>query len=414
MHNRRVLGIALLLLFLTQTVSAEEFLVGHVETFTTPDSGLSVLEKFIESANTSLYVNVYTFTSYKIASFLLKDIKNGVSVYIIVEGSPVGGIKVDEKNIISELKNKGAKVYLFNTKKLRYNHAKYVVADNTTLLVVTENFGQSAFSTSRKGNRGWGAVIYDKKMAENLANLFFSDLKFSQPYKAHETYYFKSGSAEKKSLNRQVYNGIFIVKTAVAPENALNETLELINSANRSLYVEQFYAYKYFGRANKGSVKETPNLFLKACLEAARRGVDVKIILDSTWYNTERENPRSNFYTVEYLNRVAHRENLNLQAKLGCFSDGIKKYHVKGLVVDNEAVMLGSMNWNLNSPTKNREVDLIIYGKPAGYFTKSFMHDWKLCSEKKKNKREVNYSYIIAGSIIIFIFMFRKRIKRQS
>ncbi|GBE55153.1 hypothetical protein BMS3Bbin15_01320 [archaeon BMS3Bbin15] len=156
MHNRRVLGIALLLLFLTQTVSAEEFLVGHVETFTTPDSDLSVLEKFIESANTSLYVNVYTFTSYKIASFLLKDIKNGVSVYIIVEGSPVGGIKVDEKNIISELKKRGARVYLFNTKKLRYNHAKYAVADNTTLLVVTENFGQSAFLSLQKREQGLG------------------------------------------------------------------------------------------------------------------------------------------------------------------------------------------------------------------------------------------------------------------
>ncbi len=43
-------------------------------------------------------------------------------------------------------------------------------------------------------------------------------------------------------------------------------------------------------------------------------------------------------------NIVAHRENLNLQAKVGRFSDGIKKYHVKGLLVDNKAVMLGSMN----------------------------------------------------------------------
>ena len=65
----------------------------------------------------------------------------------------------------------------------------------------------------------------------------------------------------------------------------------LIDSATESVYVEQLYAYKYWGKAKTGSVETTPNLFLEAILRAARRGCEVRIILDSTWYNVERDNP---------------------------------------------------------------------------------------------------------------------------
>lgn len=405
-----MLGIIFILILILPSVFAEEFLVGEVETFTSPDSGLSVLEDFIRSANTSLYINVYTFTSDEIAYLVLKEIKEGVEVYIIVDGSPAGGMKDKEREILDVLSQRGVKVYLFSTKKLRFNHAKYAIADNTSLLVVTENFGRSGFPSSGEGNRGWGAVIYDRELAEYLAELFFSDLKFSEPFEARGmSSYFKVGEVKEGRFKPRFYRGTFIVKTAVAPENALEEALKLIDSANTSLYVEEFYAYTYFGRGKEGSVEETPNFFLEACLEAARRGVEVKIILDSTWYNIDRKNPRSNFYTVEYLNEVARRENLNLEARLGCFSQGIKKYHVKGFVVDNKAVMLGSMNWNLNSPTKNREVNVIIYGDPAKYFSEVFLYDWNLCSE-----REEDYNYIIAGLILILVFIFMKKLKKWS
>lgn len=374
----------LLLLLLIFPLSHAEHQVQQVVTFVAPDSSLVTLEKFISSANTSLYINVYTFTSPEIARIVKKELEEGTNVYIIVEGSPAGGFKQEEKRVLSWLSEGGAYVCVFTSKELRFNHAKYAIVDNTTVLITTENFGRSGFPVDGKGNRGWGVVLRDEELAQTLAGLFFRDLRSCTPY----TYNFSSSlqseytKQEIGEFKPETYTGNFKVELGIAPENALNLTLAFMRQANKSIDVEMFYAYKYFGRGREGSPEKTPNLFLKELIDASRRGVRVRVLLDSSWYNVEKSDPRSNLYTVRYLNEIAKRENLPLKAKLGCFTDKIRKYHVKGIIVDGKAVLLGSVNWNLNSPTKNREIVVVVYGEPAEYFSRVFDHDWKLCEER--------------------------------
>jgi phosphatidylserine/phosphatidylglycerophosphate/cardiolipin synthase-like enzyme len=104
--------------------------------------------------------------------------------------------------------------------------------------------------------------------------------------------------------------------------------------------------------------------------------VEVKILLDSTWYNVEENDPTSNLHTVQYVNSIAVEEGLNLEARLvDLDGKGFKKLHAKGVVADN-AAFISSVNWNEHSSTKNREAGVIIYGEPAGYFARVFMADW--------------------------------------
>jgi phosphatidylserine/phosphatidylglycerophosphate/cardiolipin synthase-like enzyme len=51
--------------------------------------------------------------------------------------------------------------------------------------------------------------------------------------------------------------------------------------------------------------------------------------------------------------------------------------HAKGLLVDNEVAVVGSLNWNRHSAEENREVALALHGEePVSYYRESFNTDW--------------------------------------
>ncbi|WP_456473948.1 phospholipase D-like domain-containing protein [Candidatus Pyrohabitans sp.] len=395
----------LFLLILLPCAHAEEFMAEQITVFSSPMGALPELTNFIASADTSLYVNGYTFTSEEIAAALLRELQEGTHVVLMVDRVPVGGMPERERILLSTLAAQGAEVYLYDG-SLRFNHGKYVIADNTSVLITTENFGNSGFPVEGTGNRGWGAVIFSDELSRFLAGIFFFDLKQSVRYEDRRDMLIAAREAEHRSTGRS-FRGNFPVVAVVAPDNAIDATLSLLRSANRSLYVEQFYIYTYWGRAKEGSPERTPNLFLEEVINAARRGVEVRILLDSTWYNLKKGDPRSNLRTARYVNEIAQRENLNLEARLARPGDGINKYHLKGVVVDGRAVMLGSMNWNEHSPKKNREVNVIIYGEPARYFEKLFLEDWKRSGGTEgKLRREV--AVLLAVVLLVLALRLRR------
>jgi len=354
--------------------AADSFTATRVTVFSSPENSLPAVLSFIDAANSSLYVNAYTFTSELIAGALLEELEEGTSVVLMVDDAPAGGMPEGELRLLRALSAAGAEVYLYRG-PLRFNHAKYIIADNTTVLITTENFGWSGFPADGRGNRGWGAVVYSRGLAEYLAGIFLSDLRQAERLTSREGAPLPRPS--RALAAGETYEGSFPVVAVVAPQNSVDATLRLLRSANRSIYIEQFYIYTYWGRAREDSPRTTPNLFLEEAIEAARRGVEVRILLDSTWYNIKEEDPRSNLRTVRYVNEIARRENLPLEARLAWRDDVVRKYHLKGVVVDGSAVLLGSMNWNEHSPKKNREVSVIIYGAPAGHFERLFLQDWE-------------------------------------
>lgn len=395
-----------ILLGTLQSASAMEgYFVDEVTAFVSPDSSFKALEAFVLSAERSLYVNVYTFDSPFISELLIDAAIRGVDVIVVVEKSPVGGFSREEKAVLQGISNAGGGVYLTEDPRVRFNHAKYAVADNYSVLVTSENFGPEGFPRSRShGNRGWGVVIKDSELASFFLKIFFDDLAQSQLaylQGAGDWNLKEQKGAYKPRFTAETYTGELLVTPLHAPEDALDEILRLIDSANKSLLVEEFYAYKYWGPRKTGSPGDSPNVFLEAALNAARRGVEVKILLDSTWYNVEIDDPVSNYHTVKYLEGIASTEKLNLEARLVDLKKAkLVKVHNKGLIVDNKLVLVSSVNWNEHSPTKNREVGVIIHGMPAVYFTEVFMYDW--------NAGDDNY-YIALALLIALILIFKIR-----
>ena len=61
-------------------------------------------------------------------------------------------------------------------------------------------------------------------------------------------------------------------------------------------------------------------------------------------YYSEDENAA----LADWLNRKAAAENLTLDAKVADPDGRFEKIHAKGVVIDREAVVVGSLNWNSN------------------------------------------------------------------
>ncbi|NOZ82822.1 MAG: hypothetical protein GXN98_03260 [Euryarchaeota archaeon] len=391
---------AVLMLLLLPQLHAQVFSAECVETFSSPENSLPALLSFIDSASESLYINVYTFTSSTVASAVAEKARQGVDVKIIVERTPVGGMPAGEMQLLRALKAAGAEVYLYSG-SLRYNHAKYAIADGSRVLVSTENFGEHGFPADAKGNRGWGVVVHSRELAAYLLEVFMGDLRQSRRLEEGlEFYNFQQVPELEGSWKVYCMQGLEVVPV-VAPENAVDVITELLDSANTSIYVQQFYIYPYWGSSRRGSPGNPPNPLLEAAIAAARRGVEVRILLDSYWYNTKEDNPRSNLRTATYVNGIAKEEGLSLEARLALpYEDGrIRLYHTKGVVVDGRAVLVSSVNWNENSPTRNREVGVVVYSPtpgeslaslrlgeavrlmrgdtPAAYFQRVFEEDWQ-------------------------------------
>ena len=79
------------------------------------------------------------------------------------------------------------------------------------------------------------------------------------------------------------------------------------------------------------------------------------------------------------INARAAAEGLPMEARLARIGSGYpEKVHNKGVIVDGNAVLISSVNWNENSPSFNREAGVIIESPDAGtYFSDVFTADWE-------------------------------------
>ncbi len=369
---------------------------GSVVAFSSPDTSYDILVREIEKAEDSISVNLYEFTSKDIANALLTGLARGVTVRILVDGSPVGGVKTTETEALDILSQNGAEIRLMRGdesqdiySRYTFNHGKYALLDGDITIVCSENWGNSGIPRyNRTGNRGWGVLIESQEVHDYIMEVFESDWNpMSRDSLAYEeartgiltlepeedivTTYEYVGAFEDFSKT-----GTFRVRPAISPDTSLDEStvLDMIRSADEELLVEQFYI-----RPNWGSDTSTMNPYLEEVVQAARRGVRVFVLLDSTWYNTESDDPYDNDNVVAYLNELSDGEGLPIQAKLiDSNSHGYLKLHNKGLIADGENVLISSINWNRNSITSNREVGIIIYDADvASFYRELFFYDWK-------------------------------------
>ena len=364
---------------------------GNITAFLSPDSSFAVIAGELENATSSIKLNMYELTNHQLFDCLIRALNRSVSVSLFLEGSPVGGISDTELYFSYQLSNAGADVrFLHNNGSVKdrynYDHAKYCVIDHNMLIIDSENWKSTGIPVDpTAGNRGWGVVIRDTGVAEFFETLFDEDssLIFSDVVSFGTEPYVKPNNY---SPNPSIFSGAYVpqfpplrvngncsVTTVIAPDHTLRDDaiLGMISGARRSVYIEQLQCSMSWGDG-------LPNFYLDAAMEAAERGCEVRILLDSTFVNV-LDGYSDNYDTVEYINSIARDRGLtNLQAKLMVMK-GLSKLHNKGVIVDGEYTLVSSINWGKGAVLLNREAGVIIRNRDiAEYFTNVFLYDWNL------------------------------------
>lgn len=360
-----------------------------VTAFLSPDEARSVLTGFLRATNRSAYIAVYTFTSVDLAAELEAAERRGVDVRVLLDGSPVGGLDEREWSIARNLSAAGAQIRFLEgdldhrvVPRYRFHHAKYAVLDNETAVVGSENWGLHGFPPpTALGNRGWHLAVRDRNLAEYLADVFLGDFDPGRRDSVGFTTFHprvvssdRAGPSVERSTSipAKAIPGPITVVPILGPDHTVRDdgVLGVLRSAVRSIDVEQLIAEARWGDAS--------NPYVDAIVDAARRGVRVRLLLDGSVFGSDGADPLGNRAMANLVNELARAEALPLEVRqFPPGADGIAKVHAKGVLVDGRVAFVSSLNWNRNSATRNREVGLLVDSPAvASFFADAFADDW--------------------------------------
>ncbi|HPA26563.1 MAG TPA: lamin tail domain-containing protein [Acidobacteriota bacterium] len=372
----------------------------HLEYWISPDNVLGNYLEYINNAAASIYIEGYAFESYPIEQAITARQAAGIQVKILLEAN---ALTDQGRWVAQQIENAGGQVYFMDADattgegpRYNYQHAKFCVIDGTWLLTGSENLNNSSFaaddmSNGTDGHRG----VY---IATNAASIVahFMDI-YNRDLDAVNHVDIRRWSAATDSppvdfvpfqgldlitypvqfWNPLVMDGTFDFEVIQAPDNCLREDDSLIGMIARAgtggkVYVEQLYEYEFWGPSTSSPATD-PNLRLEAYIDAARRGADVKIILDSVYdagYN--------NADTMNYVNGIASSEGLNLQCRRD--SPTATGIHNKMVLVHDGThgwTHTGSINGSENSNKANRELAVQVKSDEGfNYLASVFNYDW--------------------------------------
>ena len=198
-------------------------------------------------------------------------------------------------------------------------HNKFFVFDKKKIWTGSTNVSDS-------GTGGYNANISAVIESEEIAAIYIDE--FNQMYKDGK---FHKAKSVQTDLTK--YNENHKVKVYFSPQTKVltKKIIPLINSAKQTINVSVFFL------THKGVAG--------ALIEAHRRGVDVRVIIDASG--------ASNEYTKFQFLRIA-----GIPLKIENWGG---KLHSKAASIDEKILILGSMNWTSAGENVNDENTLIIH-----------------------------------------------------
>ena len=351
----------------SETITSSGMYDSVVTPFVFPDSKGDPVFFALEKASEEVLISMYVMDHREIVSLLMMLLEKGVSVTVLLEGSPAGGVPESEIRYMAALQEKGADVYFLKTggvyKRYDLVHTKYAVVDSKTVIATSENWRESSFTN----NRGWGAVIESAEHAGYMRNVFMQDCDPSK----HDVHPLNSiypqtspiTVAQYKPRPPSYYESFGAsVKPVISPDFSFDYLKREILNASERVYAEQM-SVQY---AWTDMTLQSPLSWSKT---AAGNGADVKIIADVT-FNSESD-AASNYVTVSIINEID-----GMQAKTINGGDSFGLTHNKGVIID-DTVWVSSINWTNAAFMNNREFAAVIQSKEvADHFAWFFMLDW--------------------------------------
>lgn len=395
-----------LLMFSRPTVINRLQFPASAQILVAPDNTFLALTTLLESARTSIHLQVYELRHPGIAQTLAGRASAGVEVSLLLEGGPTGGLDDAERWAAQQITEAGGIVHFMvndvgeASDRYAYMHAKFAIIDGQTLFLSTENLNPDSFPTDASdgetwGRRGYAIILTDPNLAAGAQAIFQADNDLAHSdifdWQAdHPTYGAPPpGYSPPTPANQTGY----IVRQAApititdlshaylftAPEASLTPgpLLDLIDRAQAgdAIYAEQLYEHTFWGGAN-ATPQTDPNVRLEALIAAARRGATVRLLLDS--FFDFGFDPRSNAAAAVYVNQIAQQEGLDLEAATGNPAGGGLHAKLHLLSLGSERwVVLGSVNGGEVSNKLNREMMIALQSAQAhAALEQVFLDDW--------------------------------------
>ncbi len=374
-----------------------------------PDNAYAVIEGVIDDAATSIQIEGYTFENAHLMDAVISRAQAGVTVTVLLEG---GEVTDQERWFCQQLHAVGGTVYFMHNDdsadihdRYRNQHAKFIIVDDQTLVLGSENFNYSGLPVDDKANGTWGRrgafLITDAPCVVARARTIFErDLdtahkdivmwsaahpRYGDPTPGFAPVYVYSDwvtSTVYFSRPLILADTLFAFEVVQSPENSLRDSDGLLGLVGRAgagdvVLVEQLYEREHWGATD--SIPATdPNPRLEAYIDAARRGASVHILLNGSW---DSGSVVENAAARDYVNAIARTEGLDLEAQLG--DPAGRGIHNKMVLVWIDGVggyaHVGSINGSEASNKINRELALQVKSDQVyDYLARVFEVDWNL------------------------------------
>ena len=384
---------------------------GTVTVGIAPDNAYDVVVDTIRAARERIELETYTLEHYDLVNELVQKANEGVSVTVLLEGGPVGGVDDQELWACQKLHatGKGLCYFMVNSDTLRiydrytFLHAKFMIVDRERVLLGSQNLTHTSLPGDDKGNgtggsRGAVLAMDAAGIVTRAVEVFeadcdpdnHQDISLWGPdnalgYGAPPPDFAPHTGGDWMTYTVQFSQPLTVTadwfELVTAPEAALRSGDGLLGliaqaGAGDGVYIEQLYEY-----ADWGDAVSAPNLRLEAYIDAARRGARVRILLNGGNFGIEELSLTKNVEAAAYVNAIAQDEGLDLSAHLGDPTQyGIhNKMVLANLGGERKFVHVGSINGSETSNKANREMALQVESAALyDYLYAMFDYDWNL------------------------------------
>ncbi|WP_322797519.1 lamin tail domain-containing protein [Thermoflexus sp.] len=381
-----------------------------------PDHAFEAVAAWIDGAQTSIVGEMFTFEHPKIAERLAAAARRGVSVTLLLEGTPPGGITDDTRYACRLLRIAGGRCLMMRNaptaippalRRYTYAHAKFLVRDDRGVLVGTENLSPRAMpddpkSDGTEGQRGILVAFESPEIAAFLTELFRRDIApifrdvmalTEDPPPTYTPPLTLGGTVYPVRFSEPIPITASDLQLIIGPEGMLNleaGVWALLRQAGPGdlILAQQLTVPPWWGPGASDPAAApviSPNLYLATLMEAAGRGASVWLLLDR--FYDDPSNPRSNAATVAYIQSLSFMSSTlstTLQARTG--NPGGRGLHNKMTMIrlsGEPYIVLGSANGTETSHKLNREIMLIFRSKEGwDALSELFRLDWELSQPK--------------------------------
>lgn len=219
-------------------------------------------------------------------------------------------------------------------------HNKFMIFDNSSIITGSMNFAKTGFS-------GFNSNCILFINSKEIANIY--EKEFNQMLQG------KFHNSKSQISHTSVVLGDTKVTPLFSPKDKIitNNVLPLIQNAKKYVYIPTFII--------------THDELANELINAKKRGVDVKLIIDAT-----------NVYSRK--SKIKELRGAGVPVKVENYAG---KMHSKSIIIDDEYIVAGSMNFTNSGENKNDENVLIIENKTlARYYKGFFEYLWKKIPKK--------------------------------